>query len=74
MTSVQTESPSLDKRFATEGELEAEYGIPRSTLQKRRFFRQGPRYYKFGRRVLYDRSEVEEFIRRNAVNPGSEER
>jgi len=52
------------KRFGTEKEVEALTGIPVSTLQKYRFYKDKTfPYYKIRRRVMYDLDEVETLIR-----------
>lgn len=37
---------------------------PRGTLAQWRHHKKGPKSFKLGKRVLYDRSEVEEFLSR----------
>jgi predicted DNA-binding transcriptional regulator AlpA len=54
----------ISKRFISETEFEAIYGIPKSTLQKWRLFGRGPVFRKFGlRAVRYDVNEVESWIK-----------
>jgi len=50
------------KRFFSEIELEASFGIPRKTLQNWRMLGRGPRYRKFGAGVRYDIQDVELWI------------
>jgi predicted DNA-binding transcriptional regulator AlpA len=52
----------VGKRFLSEAEVEAEYGINRRSLQKWRLFNAGPRCRKFGTSVRYSRVELEEWI------------
>jgi len=51
------------RRFGSEGDVEAITGISRRTLQKHRLLGRGLKFYRFGRRVLYDLDEVEQHIR-----------
>lgn len=39
-----------------------------STLQKWRLDRKGPNYIKIGRKIFYEPSEIEKFIRSRRVN------
>lgn len=48
----------------TTAELAAETGIPPETLRYYRWRGEGPASYKIGRRVLYDRVDVEAWIRK----------
>jgi hypothetical protein len=57
------ETFTASRRYGSESEVEAIYGISRRTLQKNRLLKKPPNAYKFGRRVLYDLAEVEAFIR-----------
>jgi predicted DNA-binding transcriptional regulator AlpA len=50
------------KRFLSEIELEASFGIPRKTLQNWRMLGRGPLYRKFGNSVRYDVGDVETWI------------
>jgi predicted DNA-binding transcriptional regulator AlpA len=54
----------IKRRYGSEIDVEALTGISRKTLQKDRLLnRQRFPWYKSGRRVLYDLSEVEATIR-----------
>jgi hypothetical protein len=53
------------RRFGSELEVAAIYGMSPRTLQTKRLLGQPPRFYKFGRRVLYDLAEIEQLIRGN---------
>jgi predicted DNA-binding transcriptional regulator AlpA len=48
--------------MVTEAAIEAQYGIPRRTLQRWRFESRGPRFFKFGRSVRYDLRDVEKWV------------
>jgi hypothetical protein len=50
------------KRFLSDVEIEASFGIPRKTLQNWRVLGRGPIYRKFGNSVLYDVAELEVWI------------
>ncbi|MGI8746098.1 MAG: helix-turn-helix transcriptional regulator [Bryobacteraceae bacterium] len=50
------------KRFISDVELEAEYGIARKTLQKWRLFGKGPRFCKFEGAVRYEVSDIEAWV------------
>jgi predicted DNA-binding transcriptional regulator AlpA len=49
----------------TEKEVEAEFGIPMSTLRHWRRMRMGPRYRKLGRLVRYHRDDLDEWLRQS---------
>ena len=44
-------------------------GITQRTLQDWRLNRRGPAYIKLGRRVAYDREDLEQFLAANRVEP-----
>lgn len=44
-------------------------GITQRTLQDWRLNRRGPAYIKLGRRIAYDRADLEHFISANRVEP-----
>ena len=44
-------------------------GITQRTLQDWRLNRRGPAYIKRGRRVAYDRDDLEQFLAANRVEP-----
>jgi hypothetical protein len=50
------------KRFISDLEVEASYGIPRKTLQNWRVLGRGPIYRKFGKSVRYDVRSLEEYF------------
>jgi hypothetical protein len=60
-------------RFGSEADVEKITGISRRTLQKNRLLGRGPKFYKFGRRVLYDLDEIVEYIRATASRDGAVE-
>lgn len=49
-------------------------GVSVSLLRKWRFSGCGPKYYKVGRRVIYRRSDCDEFLASRAIHPGVDER
>jgi hypothetical protein len=53
--------------FLTEKNVENEYSLSRAWLRKRRLLRLPPAFSRAGRKVLYARSEIEKFLRENAV-------
>lgn len=61
---VTTASPTLPtiKRFLSDSDVEALYGIPRRTLQNWRVLGRGPLYRKFGNGVRYDVRDLEAWI------------
>jgi len=50
------------KELLNEKEVQQEYGINTRTLQRERIYGNGIPYHKLGRRVLYRRSDIEEFL------------
>ena len=50
------------KHLLNEKEVQREYGINTRTLQRERVYNSGIPYHKIGRRVLYRRSDIEEFL------------
>ena len=50
------------KELLNEKEVQQEYGINARTLQRERIYNSGIPYHKIGRRVLYRRSDIEEFL------------
>jgi hypothetical protein len=50
------------KRFISDLEVEAHYGIPRKTLQNWRVLGRGPLYRKFGKGVRYEIRSIESWI------------
>lgn len=44
-------------------------GITQRTLQDWRLNRRGPAYIKLGRRIAYDRTDLEQFLAANRVEP-----
>jgi hypothetical protein len=57
----QTTIPT-PKRFISDVEVEALYGLRRKTLQNWRLLGRGPVYRKFGKGVRYDVAALEEWI------------
>jgi len=50
------------KRFLSDVEIEASFGIPRKTLQNWRLLGRGPIYRKFGNSVRYDVADLETWV------------
>jgi predicted DNA-binding transcriptional regulator AlpA len=50
------------KRFLSEKEVEAIYGVPVKTLQKWRLLKKGPAARKFGAAVRYPVTEIEAWL------------
>lgn len=44
-------------------------GITQRTLQSWRLERRGPAYIKLGRRIAYDRADLEQFLTANRIEP-----
>lgn len=62
---IETRLVQSAKKYLTAEDVEAEYGIPQSTLSYYRSQSQGPVWLKPGKRVLYRREEVETWISRS---------
>jgi hypothetical protein len=62
------------RRYASDIEIAAIYGVQVRTLRKWRLFGRGPRWYKVGRSVRYDIDEVEQYVRATASGPALEAR
>ena len=50
------------KRFLSDIEVEASFGIPRKTLQNWRLLGRGPVYRKFGNSVRYDVADLKVWV------------
>jgi excisionase family DNA binding protein len=61
MRTIEEHNPLLAD-FMTQEEAAAELGIHVKTLQRWRVDNQGPPYTKLGRRILYQRSAVKQWI------------
>jgi hypothetical protein len=57
-----TTNTSPVRRFVSDAEIEATFGISRRTLQNWRVFGRGPIYRKFGNSVRYDIADLEAWI------------
>ena len=55
------------KILLTEEEVEKFYGINKRTLQRERIFNTGIPFVKLGRRVRYQQSAVDQYIKDNTV-------
>ena len=56
-----------NKKLLTETEVEKLYGINKRTLQRERTFNTGIPYVKLGKRVRYQRSIIDQYIKDNTV-------
>jgi len=54
-------------RFLTEKQTEREYGLSGSWLRKMRWLRKGPAYVRAGKKILYPRESLEQFLSENTV-------
>lgn len=61
---VEIESSCEDRDLITEKEVSSVIGISQGLLKTWRNKKVGPRYYKLGRRVLYDRIDVLDWMSR----------
>jgi len=52
----------------TEKEAAPILAVSLSTIRKWRLKKEGPSYYKIGRKVLYDLDELNEFIKDSKIN------
>lgn len=57
----------VSKRTATPLEISQMYGVSVGTLANMRAAKRGPRYYKFGRKVLYDLAEFDAYAKAHPV-------
>jgi len=57
----------LAKRFYTPREVATFFGFAEGTLANLRCKRLGCKFYKRGRKVLYDREEFESWVKENPV-------
>jgi hypothetical protein len=53
--------------YLTEKTVSNDYPIGVSTLRNHRHLNKGIPYHKFGRKILYKRSDIEAFLKRNRV-------
>jgi hypothetical protein len=60
------------QRYLTEEHLSAELFNSRRSLQRRRAEGTGPPFIKVGRRVLYDRNAVEDWLARRSFTSTAE--
>lgn len=58
---------TTDRRYLSPKEVEEEFNIPTTTLEKWRYRKVGPPYRKLGKLVRYHFSEVESWIDRHKV-------
>jgi hypothetical protein len=59
----------MDNDFIGEKETSKETHFSVSKLQTDRHYGRGLPYYKVGRKILYKRSEVREYIERHRIEP-----
>jgi predicted DNA-binding transcriptional regulator AlpA len=62
MTEARRSTTLPTKRFLSDLDVEAMYGIPRKTLQNWRVLGRAPIYRKFGNGVRYDIRDLEAWI------------
>lgn len=58
---------NLLKRGGTPREISLMYGIPLGTLANMRYRKEGPNYYKTGKRVFYFIEDIEKWLKQNPV-------
>lgn len=63
-----TNRPSM----ITETEVATLLGLSRETLRRRRFKNEPPRFYKIGKRVLYDEQDIMNFMKSCLQEPVTE--
>jgi hypothetical protein len=64
---VLEETPSNNREFGTEADVERITGRKKRTLQKDRCNGRGFPFYRFGRSILYDLDEVRAVVRAGRV-------
>ena len=57
----------IEKRMLGPAEVEERYPISKGTLANWRSAKRGPKYYKVGRKALYDVNDLEDFFLHNPV-------
>ena len=57
----------IEKRMLGPSEVEERYPISKGTLANWRSAKRGPKYYKVGRKALYDVNDLEDFFLHNPV-------
>lgn len=57
----------FEKRMLAPAEVEERYSISKGTLANWRSAKRGPKYYKVGRKALYDVNDLEDFFLHNPV-------
>ena len=63
MSAIPRKNDEITRRKYTEREIALMYPFSIRTLQKWRLLGKGPPWYRAGGRVLYDASEVEQWVR-----------
>ena len=63
-----------NSKLLTETEVEHIYGINKRTLQRERTFNTGIPYVKLGKRVRYQRSTIDQYIKDNTIGDYSYEK
>lgn len=58
--------------YLTPSQVRAEYHLPERTQERRRYEGTGPKFVKAGRRVLYKRSDIEDWFAANTFSSTSE--
>ena len=57
----------LNKKMLTPKQASEIYGLNLGTLANMRYRKEGPKFYKVGRKVLYDVSELEAYLKKDKV-------
>lgn len=69
---AQKLSGSMRRRVLLKNDKAAEVlGLAPATLNQWRLQSKGPKYYKFGRRILYDLADIEAWIESRVIDPES---
>ncbi len=58
----------LTKKMMTPKEVSEVYGFSVGTLANKRYKKEGPKYYKVDRKVLYDVADLEAFFKSHPVH------
>jgi hypothetical protein len=66
-TKTQRDEKKIKKVFISPEEVETMTSIPVGSLANMRWKKEGVKFYKKGRKILYDISEVETWIREGGV-------
>jgi len=58
---------NTDKKFLTTSEASQRISIPEGSLNNMAWKKVGPRYYKCGKRRLYDVADLDSYVKSNPV-------